>query len=189
MQQPTLETGRLILRPLRIEDFDRYVEIWQNEVIVRHITGAPISREVSWGRLLRATGHWQWLGFGYFGVVDKASGLLIGEAGVQDMRREITPSLEGTLEAGWGLLPEFHGRGLAHEAASTVIGWAERALPPMEFTAIIDPDNIASQRLALKLGFVRDCETDYAGSPTVIYRRPGIRQDGPHSAPSYPPRN
>lgn len=189
MVQPVLETERLLLRPLRIDDLDSYTAIWQNETIVRYITGTPLSRETCWGRLLRTTGHWHWLGFGYFGIELKASGGLIGEAGVQDMRRIITPSLEGTLETGWAILPEYHGTGLAFEAASTIIEWAENALPPMEFTAMIDPVNAPSRKLAERLGFQPDCETVYMDNATIIYRRPGIQQGAPRNAPSYQLRN
>ena len=37
----------------------------------------------------------------------------IGEAGFHELKRNIEPSLEGTLEAGWSLLPVAHGKGSA----------------------------------------------------------------------------
>jgi len=168
---PVLETARLTLRPLALQDFEAYVEFWQNADVVRFITGAPVPREQTWKRLLSTTGHWQLLGFGFFAIEEKASGRFIGEAGFQEMRRDLLPSIEGTLETGWGILPAYHGKGYATEAISAAITWAETAFPSLDYSCIVNPENRISMHLAAKFGFAQDAMTTYLGKLVMILRK------------------
>jgi RimJ/RimL family protein N-acetyltransferase len=168
---PTLETDRLILRPYQLEDFDTYVEMWADPDVVRFIGGRPFDREASWSRFLRHPGLWQYLGFGYFAVVEKETGLVVGEAGFHDVRRKLEPSIEGTLEAGWALMPTGQGWGYATEAMAAAIAWAEEAFPGRRMTCIIDPDNLPSIRVAQRLGFTELIRTSYDDKPITIYER------------------
>ncbi len=166
-----LKTDRLTLRPLVLQDFEAYFEFWQNAEVVRFITGTPVSREQTWKRLLGTTGHWQLLGFGFFAIEEKASGRFIGEAGFQEMRRDLLPSIEGTLETGWGILPAYQGRGYAKEAVSAAMTWAETAFPSFDYSCIINPENRTSMHLAAKFGFAEDTMTTYLGRPIMILRK------------------
>jgi RimJ/RimL family protein N-acetyltransferase len=168
---PTLETERLILRPYRLEDFDTYVEMWADPDVVRFIGGKPFDREASWSRFLRQAGVWHHMGFGFFAIEEKETGLMVGEAGFQDARRIIEPSIEGTLEAGWGLMPTGQGWGYATEAMGAAIAWAETTFPGRRMTCIIDPDNLPSIRVAQRLGFSEFVRTTYQDKPIAIFER------------------
>jgi RimJ/RimL family protein N-acetyltransferase len=168
---PTLTTERLVLRAHRPDDFEAYHGIWSDPDVVRHISGKPSTPEESWGRLLRALGHWPVMGFGYWAAVERSSGRLVGEFGLADFHREITPSLDGAPEAGWVLSPSVHGRGLATEAMQAVIGWADRTLQAPRIVCIISPENPASIRVAAKCGFRDLCLTSYRGEPTLMMER------------------
>jgi RimJ/RimL family protein N-acetyltransferase len=168
---PVIETPRLILRAHALPDFDAYVAMWADPHVVRFITGTPFTREASWSRFLRHPGHWQHMGFGFLAIEEKETGRFIGEAGFHDMRREITPSIEGTLEAGWALSPSVHGRGYGFEAMQALVGWADAAFSGRRMTCIIDPANLASQRVAAKLGFCEIVRTTYHGSDTILFER------------------
>jgi RimJ/RimL family protein N-acetyltransferase len=168
---PVIETPRLILRAHALSDFDSYVAMWSDPDVVRFITGTPFTREASWSRFLRHPGHWQHMGFGFLAIEDRETGRFIGEAGFHDMRREMTPSIEGTLEAGWGLTPSVHGRGYGFEAMQALVGWADNAFPGRRMTCIIDPANAASRRVATKLGFNEVTVADYHGSAVTLFER------------------
>ncbi len=168
---PRIETERLILRPLTLEDFSSYVDFWQNSDVVRFISGTPIPRDQSWKRLLATAGQWQLLGFGFFAIEEKASGRFIGEAGFQEMRRDMTPSIEGTLETGWGLQPDCHGKGYATEALRAGMAWARKAHPHMDYSCITSPENLASLNVARKLGFTESARSTYVNKPVVILRK------------------
>ncbi len=168
---PTLETERLILRPYRLEDFETYVEMWADPDVVRFIGGKSFDREASWSRFLRQAGVWQNLGFGFFAIEEKVTGRFVGEAGFHDLKRNIDPSIEGTLEAGWGLMPTGQGWGYATEAMAAAIAWAEGKFPGQRMTCIIDPDNLPSVRVAKRLGFEELARTSYHDQPITLFER------------------
>jgi RimJ/RimL family protein N-acetyltransferase len=168
---PTLETERLLLRPHRLSDFESYVEMWADPDVVRFIGGQPYDRENTWSRFLRTAGGWHHLGFGFFAIEEKATGLLVGEAGFHELHRRLEPSIEGTLEAAWALMPTGQGWGYATEAMSAAISWAELVFPDRRMTCIIDPDNLPSVRVATRLGFVELVRTTYHDRPIVVYER------------------
>ncbi|AXS39905.1 GNAT family N-acetyltransferase [Breoghania sp. L-A4] len=174
METPTLETDRLLLRAHRLDDFDVYAAMWRDPAVVRYFGGAPLTREQAWLRFVRHAGLWHHLGFGFFALEDKATGAFVGEAGVHELRRDIEPSVEGTLEAGWGLVPAAHGRGLSEEAMRGVFMWAEKSLPPLRTTCIVDTGNAPSLRVAQKLGFKEFSRTIYKGTQVIVFERSAL---------------
>jgi RimJ/RimL family protein N-acetyltransferase len=168
---PRLETERLILRPHQPDDFDSYVDMWSEPDVVRFIGGRPFTREESWSRMVRQAGLWQHLGFGFFAIEEKETGRFIGEAGFHDLKRAMDPSIEGTLEAGWALVSSGQGWGYATEAMTAAVNWADVAFPDRKMTCIINPDNLASLRVASRLGFKELARTSYAGGPVIVFER------------------
>ena len=62
-------------------------------------------------------------------------------------------SAEGSVEIGYGILPEFWGRGYATEAVDAVVRWALDQPGIKSVEAETDAENIASQRVLEKIGF------------------------------------
>jgi RimJ/RimL family protein N-acetyltransferase len=168
---PTLETARLKLRAYRPGDFEPYAAMWADPDVVRFIGGRPFSREQAWTRFLRQIGLWQHLGFGFFVVEHRATSAFGGEVGFHELRRSISPSLEGTMEAGWVLTAPLRSQGLAEEAMQAAIGWAAAHGAGERLTCIIDPANAPSLRLAGKLGFSEFARSTYNGMPMVLLER------------------
>jgi RimJ/RimL family protein N-acetyltransferase len=168
---PELLTTRLRMRPHVAADSPHVAALWGNPEVTRWIGGAPSTAQESWFRLLRYLGHWQALGFGYFAVLDRADGAFLGEVGLADFRRDITPSLDGMAEAGWVLAPAAWGRGIATEALSALLDWYAATPSPRPVACIIAPENQPSLRLAHRLGFRVAAETTYRDAPTLVLRR------------------
>jgi RimJ/RimL family protein N-acetyltransferase len=168
---PTLETARLRLRPYRLGDFEAYARMWADPAVVRFIGGVPFTREQSWTRFLRQIGLWHHLDFGFFAIEHRETGAFAGECGFHDLRRAISPSLEGTMEAGWGLTAAMQGQGLATEAMRAAIAWAAERELPARLTCLIDIDNSPSQHVADKLGFSEFARTTYNGKAVVLSER------------------
>jgi RimJ/RimL family protein N-acetyltransferase len=168
---PTIGTERLVLRPHTAADFELYRAMWSDPVVTRFTGGFPSGREDIWTRFLRGFGMWSHMGFGFLVVEDRASGAFLGEVGFQERRRDITPSMEGTLETGWALVPSAHGKGYATEAVRAVLGWADAALPGSRYTALIDAGNAGSIRVAEKVGFREFARTEYHGVAAVLFER------------------
>lgn len=166
---PVIRTERLVLREHRPDDLPAYAALWANPQVVRFIGGKPLDMEACWSRILRYRGMWAALGFGFWVV--EFDGRLAGEAGVQDVCRDVEPSLTGTLECGWVITPALHGRGVAREAITAVLDWADTHRPEMPQSAIIDPGNTPSIALAGKLGFRETARCSYHGTGLLQFRR------------------
>jgi RimJ/RimL family protein N-acetyltransferase len=168
---PRLMTERLILRSHRMDDFEEYALFWTQQDLVRYIGGETSTREQAWSRLLRYAGMWHHLGFGFFAVEERHSGRFVGEVGFLDLHRDMNPTTEGTLEAGWGITPSRQGKGYATEAVSAAIAWADDKFSGRRMTCIIDPENAASLRVAEKVGFGRIGEAFYKDKSHVMFER------------------
>jgi RimJ/RimL family protein N-acetyltransferase len=142
---PTLETERLILRPPQLSDFDGFATMMADEETCRFI-GGHMPRAVAWRKFLQMPGAWAVQGFAMFSLIDKASGEYVGQAGPW-----CPEGWPGT-EVGWSLRREFAGKGYAHEAAIAAIDWAFANLGWTEVIHSIQPENVASIRLAQRLG-------------------------------------
>ena len=169
---PTIETSRLRLRNFRESDLDPQAAAMADPQVVRHLGGTPMSREESWRRMLSGTGMWAVLGYGYWVIERRSDGAFIGQAGFADFKRDMTPSIEHLPEMGWVLARESQGQGLAIEAVDAGLRWADEALGPAEFVAIISPGNAPSIRVAEKAGFSERSEALYRGEPILLFRRP-----------------
>lgn len=168
---PALQTERLVLRGFQLDDFAAMADMWTRPEIVRFIGGRPLSREQAWIRLLRHIGMWSFMGFGFWAITTRETGQLIGEAGFHDMKRDLTPSIEGTMEAGWGLTPEAQGQGYASEALKAALAWADVNHAEKAMTCIIDAENAPSIRLARKHGFEEYARATYHDAQIVIHDR------------------
>ncbi|MDW6025497.1 GNAT family N-acetyltransferase [Mesorhizobium sp. BAC0120] len=169
LEIPIIETERLILRDHRYSDFEAYVMMWADPVVTRFIGGRPRTRDETWIRFLRHAGMWHHLGFGFWAIEEKASRRLIGEGGFHELKRNMQPSLEGTLETGWSLLPEAHGKGYGTEAVGAMLRWGAANYPGSPITCFIDPENNASIRVARKNGFVERTRAEFGGEPVIIF--------------------
>ena len=168
---PTLETERLVLRPHKREDFEAVHTMWQCPEIYMQITGKPSTREQSWARLLRYAGLWPLIGYGFWAVEEKASGLFIGELGFANFERQIDPPFGDAPEMGWVLTPEVHGKGFGSEALTKVVTWGDAFFKNDRALCIISPENEASRRLAEKNGFSKIVETTYTDEPVWMFER------------------
>jgi len=166
---PTIQTQRLRLRPHTASDLPASCKLWADPIVVRHTLGKPATPEEVWSRLLRYRGSWSLLGYGYWAVEELATGAFVGEVGLSNLHRDITPPVGDIPEIGWSLLPEHHGKGYATEAAQAVLDWAATPpLPAPRISCIIHTDNAASLHVATKLGFTPRYTATYRGEPTLI---------------------
>jgi RimJ/RimL family protein N-acetyltransferase len=115
---------------------------------MRHMGRPSLTREESAASLCRYDRHWHEHGFGLVAVEDRATDALIGRSGVQYHRQWADDP-----EVGWGLDPEWWGRGLATEAGAACVRWAFDELGYERLVSICTPENVASRRVMEKLGF------------------------------------
>ncbi len=104
----------------------------------------------------------------YWPIFERDSGELIGCCGLR-------PREQGCYELGFHLRPKFWGQGYAAEAAKTVICYTFTHLQASSLFAGHNPNNIASQKRLLSLGFAYVGDEYYA--PTGLYH-PSYRLNG-----------
>jgi len=126
---------------------------------------APLTAADAAGMLRDDLRQWREHGFGPWAVVDEESGALVGRAGL----RETRVGGEPMVELAWTVDPDYHGRGLATEAALAGIELA-REVGLEEIVALALPANTASRRVAEKAGMELVGEVEHAGLTHVLYR-------------------
>ncbi|MBS0502333.1 MAG: GNAT family N-acetyltransferase [Proteobacteria bacterium] len=168
---PELITGRLRMRPHRLDDAERLVALWQDPVVVRHFGGQPVSPEDSWNRLLRYAGHWQLNGYGLWAVEELETGIFIGDVGLFEGRRGLGDRFDSAPEAGWVLLPAGHGKGYAREAMNAALDWGETERGWTRTVCMIDPENVPSLRTADGIGYKLFDRQPYKGKELALLER------------------
>ena len=160
---PTIETDRLRLRHWEMKDFGAYAALRTSSELQRYV-GGPVSKDKAWEDFCAAPGQWALRGFGLFLVAEKDSDAAAGFAGLWYPPDIAEPELC------WSLFPGHTGKGYATEAAAAAKRWAnkERGLPAL--MSFVHPENLASQKVAERLGAKLVETTVLRGSPRFFYR-------------------
>jgi RimJ/RimL family protein N-acetyltransferase len=140
-----LETERLILRPPRADDLDAWSSMMADEPSARFIGGVT-PRSVCWRQLMMMIGAWHTQGFAMFSVIEADSGRWVGRLGPWQ-----PDGWPGT-EIGWAIVRDCWGKSYAVEGATAATNWAFDTLGWTNIIHSIAPENLASQRVAQKLG-------------------------------------
>jgi [ribosomal protein S5]-alanine N-acetyltransferase len=170
-----LETTRLVLRPLSMEDLDEIARFVADPETMRYIgAGGPRTREQAQVSLERMIASFQTRGFGQLGVERKEDGALLGRCGLlvwDPATWTLTDEdrAEVEIEVGYLIGREFWGNGYATEAATAVRDWALAELGLKRLIALIYPENIRSIRVAEKLGMEPEDEIDFFGHRLTRY--------------------
>lgn len=167
---PTLTTDRLVLRPFREDDLDAYHAVIASDEVVAALASGPVTRDDAWQQMAVFLGQWALRGHGQWAVEERASGRLLGRAGLHQPERVDWPGLE----VGWTLHPDAWGHGYATEAGQVAIDHAFGTLDRDEVVSVIAPDNTRSQAVARRLGltWVEDRRMAwFPDAPLGIWRR------------------
>lgn len=140
--------------------------------VMRHVGGQTQPREDAWRRMLCGPALWFILGYGYWAVARRSDGVMIGQIGFADFKRDMAPSIEGLPEFGYMFDSAAQGQGYCSEAALAALAWADSHLPHPETVAIIDAGNRASIRIAEKAGYVSREPASYKGEAILLFHRP-----------------
>lgn len=163
---PELETERLRLRALRLDDLDAFARMYADPEVMRFLEqGAPLDRAAAFRAIAAHLGHWQLRGFGQWALEDRATGAFIGRAGLWQ------PEGWPGLEVGWVLDRAAWGHGYATEAGHAAIDYAFEVLQADEVISLIRPQNIGSIRVAERLGESYQRDVALFGEVARVYSR------------------
>jgi ribosomal-protein-alanine N-acetyltransferase len=161
-----IETDRVRLLSWKESDAEKFQRISSDPEVMRYINGG---RPWSSGELAEFIGrqmrHETSRGFCLWRMVGKTDGETIGLCGLQPLaiggRDEV--------EIGWWLAPGCWGKGLATEAAQSVLRYAFECAGLERVIAIAIPENLASRRIMEKIGMRYESETEHKGFRVVLY--------------------
>jgi [ribosomal protein S5]-alanine N-acetyltransferase len=160
------ETARMLARPMRADDFEPLLRMYQNAEVTATLGGHRTAEQVR-EYLGDQLAHFARHGYGFWMYHSKADVRFVGRGGL----RNIFVGGHDEVEVGYALMPEFWRQGLATEIAqaSVQIGFAKLELP--ELVSFTLPTNIASRRVMEKAGFVFERDIVFEDLPHVLYRQ------------------
>lgn len=165
---PRLETARLVLRALRMEDASFIFKEWGDPVVTYYMRDEEPLKSIAEAeerlgplQTPEKMPHFKW-----WGIELKSAGQLIGTCGYSRWDRQ-----HHRAEIGYDMWPDYWGQGLMPEALQALIqfGFDEMQLNRVEATT--HTENQRSQRVLARLGFQKE------GLLREFYCRDGIYND------------
>ena len=164
MKEVILETDRLLMRWFREDDFSQYAKICSDPEVMRFLNrGEPLSDIDVWRQMASYMGHWYFRACGIWAVEEKSTSKLIGRIGFID-----AIGWPG-FELGWTLSRESWGKGYATEGARRALEYAFSDLNRDHVISLIAPANVASIKVAERLGETVEGKTNVLGNDVLIY--------------------
>ena len=169
MNEVRLETERLILRWFREEDLADMCRMTADTEVMKFLgDGQPMDEMNTWRQMATFMGHWYFRGFGIWAVEEKATSRVVGRIGF------MYPTGWPDFELGWTLARDCWGKGYATEGAQRAMKYAFTEMDRDHLISLIAPDNVASIKVAERLGETVQGETRIIGRDVIIY---GLSRD------------
>lgn len=167
MVVPRIETQRLLLRELRMSDFEAYATHAADPDAQKFTSGA-VDRRAAWRQLAAMTGQWLLTRAGWWGVELRATGEWVGTVGAF-IRETTLQRKPPEIELGWSIARPYWRKGYASEAAIAVRDHALRAHDAAYLIAHIVKENTASIRVSERIGMRYEKDVDFYGEPCGRY--------------------
>ena len=162
-----IETPRLLLRRPDLADAPQYLEIVLDPEVLKSLMqeNPKLGIAGAEGNLKRLLREWDANGYGQWTVAERATGQIVGCVGPQ------YPDDWPAVEMAWMIRRTRWGQGFATEAARQALDWTWRSTRIDHVISMIEPDNAASIRIALKIGevFERSGVDPISGDAVHIY--------------------
>lgn len=146
---------------MEMGDLEELVALHADPAVTEFIR--PLDRAAAEERLRRNDVEWGERGHGLLAVLDRDNGAFLGRCGLKHW-----PQFDET-EVGWALRRDAWGRGYATEAGLACIRWGFAELDVPYLTAMIDPANVRSVRVAERLRLTPLRHDVLLGDPVVVY--------------------
>jgi RimJ/RimL family protein N-acetyltransferase len=157
-----IETARLRLRAIVASDWPAIFAYMSDPRVTAFLPEGRLDEEASRAFARKHSGA----AGQAVAVVEKASGQMIGHMPFHPW------AVPQTYEIGWAFGLAHHGRGYATEAGRALLSHAFEVLGAHRVIATCQPENVASWRVAEKLGLRRE-----GHFRACLYRAPGVWWD------------
>lgn len=159
-----LETDRLLVRELTLEDVDDLFELYAEPGMTDYMEPLySYEKEVEYQKAY-IEHMYRFFGYGMWLVFEKETGRLVGRAGLEN-REE----LDGEMELGYAIGTSYQRKGYATEVCRAIIRYAIDYLEIEKLNCLIETGNIVSEHVAQKVGFTFQGELDIDGTNMKRY--------------------
>ena len=180
-----LETSRLVLRKLEADDLDALARIYADPEVRRFFPEGTLDREETREELEWIVDvYYRRYGYGLWATVLKETGQVIGRCGL--LPWAVVPAMSAPLgldnapedpseaasievELAYMFAREHWGRGLATEAARAIVAFGFDRLGLDRIICLIDPENVASLKVASNVGMVADGDVEIEGDVFPLF--------------------
>lgn len=157
MKTPILETDRMILRPLTVEDSEHVFKSWTSDPeVARYMVWdvhENIEETINWLKseqeALDSDINYTW------GIMDKKTNKLFGSIGLNYKEDDDSYTF------GYNIMKVYWGKGLTTEAGHRVLEFAKEELGIKKFFCRHAVENIGSMKVMTKLGFKYSNDSTY----------------------------
>jgi ribosomal-protein-alanine N-acetyltransferase len=160
-----IQTPRLVLRPVSLEDLDDYVALYADPEVVRFLgdgtTAGPAESRTWVGQAIDRNERQGW----DLRTVRLHDGTFVGRCGIA------VRDLDGVTEheVAYALAREHWGHGYATEAATAVRDHAIGDRGRSRLICLVAHGNTASRRVATKLGMSYERDVEFHGRPCGLF--------------------
>lgn len=161
------ESERLIYRKLTMDDIPSWAEFFEDNPNMAFL-GSDFPEDnliASKDWIDRQMQRYEDWGSGHLGVIEKASGELIGMCGL--LSREIEGKNE--YEVAYSLKPAYWRKGYGSEMAKQIKKFGKENKLAERFISMIHKDNIGSIKVAENNGMTHLFNSEYMGMPVLVY--------------------
>ena len=149
---PTIDTERLLLRPLNLEDSQALLGIFSDPEVMRYWNTPPWTDLDDARDFIKSSAEEMARQESMtLGVVLKDTNELIGKCMLFSYEKESKRA-----EIGFGIGREYWGNGFVSEAGEALLDYGFNVLGLRRVEAEIDPDNVSSGKTLERLGFMRE---------------------------------
>lgn len=136
---------RLGYRPIRKDDFNDLLRLESDPKVRVFLPEKTINAQQLKAKIEKEVKFHQEKKFGILIAIELRTGEIVGRCG-------FTETSTGEIEVGYVFFKKFWGQGLASEALSALLEWAEKNIDTDEITALAPVDHVASHRVMEKSG-------------------------------------
>ncbi len=167
------ESERVFLRPYTQADFAALHKTVSDKETM-YAWGQGFSKKQSQEWLDKQLAHYQQYGFGIWAIIEKQSGAIIGNAGLNHTEISLKGKTQKIVEIGYLLHRNFWGKGYGSEVARMCVKYGFETLGLEEVYCLIKEDNKASIKVAkmLEMELIGKHIKNYKGKelPHCVFR-------------------
>ncbi|MFO7624340.1 MAG: GNAT family N-acetyltransferase [Anaerolineales bacterium] len=161
-----LETNRLILRHQVLDDLDNLFALYCDVDVSRYIPDVPHTYEEAREELeWHMNGHPKYPKLGLWATIHKETNKFIGRCGLLPW----TIDGQDEVEVAYLISKVYWGQGLGTEVAQAILDYGFEKLNLSRLICLIDKENVASQKVAEKIGMAFEKVGEDEMGPFLLY--------------------